>query len=116
MKNKIKFEWSKSKQSKMPDCFIKKDSTIYIVEHKHKKGGGGGQYSQIVEMVDFLKYTERNISYVAFLDGILFNELIDAPINNKMSKAKNDIYEYLKKNKNNYFVNTAGFIKLLEII
>ncbi len=114
--HKIIFKWSKSKQGKMPDCYIQKASNVYIVEHKHKKGGGGGQYSQIVEMVDFLKYTEKQVSYIAFLDGILFNELIYASSDNKMSKAKNDIYKYLRKNKNNYFVDTAGFSKLLQSI
>ncbi len=113
-KRNIKFEWSKSKQGKMPDCYIQKGPNMYVVEHKHKKGGGGGQYGAIVEIVDLLKYTDKNVSYVAFLDGIMFNELIEASTDNKMSKAKKDIYKYLKKNKSNYFVNTAGFSKLLK--
>ncbi|KAF0134829.1 MAG: hypothetical protein FD145_397 [Candidatus Saganbacteria bacterium] len=112
----INFKWSRSKQGKMPDCYIQKAPNAWIIEHKHKKGGGGGQYSQIVEIVDFLKYTEKNVSYVAFLDGILFNELINASSDTKMSKAKKDIYKYLKINKNNYFVNTAGFSRLLQSI
>ena len=66
--------------------------------------------------MDILKHSEKNIAYIAFLDGILFNELIYASGGNKMSKAKNDIYKYLKENKNNYFVNTAGFSKLLQSI
>ncbi|MFA5164300.1 MAG: hypothetical protein WC481_01880 [Candidatus Omnitrophota bacterium] len=112
----ISFKWSKAKQGKMPDCYIQKGSKAYIIEHKHKKGGGGGQYGAIVEIVDLLKYTDKNISYVAFMDGVMFNELIEASTDNKMSKAKNDIYKYLNKNKNNYFVNTVGFSKLLQSI
>src|SRR3989344_5824957 len=115
-KHNVKFRWSKSKQGKMPDFYIQKASNAWIIEHKHKKGSGGGQYSQVVELVDFLKYTDKNISYVAFLDGIMFNELINASCDNKMSKAKRDIYRYLRQNKNNYFVNTAGFIRLLKTI
>jgi len=109
----IKFIWSTAKTGKMPDCYIQKASKSYIVEHKHKKGGGGGQNSQIVEIVDFIKYSDENVSYVAFLDGILFNELADASGENKMSTAKKDIINCLNTNKNNYFVNTAGFSKLV---
>lgn len=113
-KHNIKFKWSKSKQGKLPDCYIQKGSKACIIEHKHKKGGGGGQNSAIVEIVDFLKYAEKDVSYVAFLDGILFNEFVSASNDNKMSKAKKDIYKYLVSNKHNYFVNTAGFIKLIN--
>lgn len=113
---KIKLKWSKDKQNKMPDAYIQKKDRIYIIEHKNKKESGGGQNSAHVEMIDFIKNSDKNISYVIFLDGELFNNFADNINTNKILKTKQDIYKYLKMNKLNYFLNTSGFKKLLESI
>ena len=110
----IKLIWSKNKQGKMPDVFIQHNNNTYIIEHKHKKEAGGGQNSQNTEIVDFIKYTEKDISFITYMDGILFNDLASEDSKAKSKTTKNDIIRYLKKNKNNYFVNTKGFEKLLE--
>lgn len=112
----VRFLWTKSKDKKMPDFLIKKGEDIFIVEHKHIKEGGGGQDKQINEILSLISYKEinNNIHYVAFLDGTYFNLFLNADIkkDNKISNQLNNIYDYLSKNKNNYFVNTAGFKKI----
>jgi hypothetical protein len=114
---KIALKWSKDKQGKMPDAYIQNKKKIYIVEHKYKKEGGGGQNSQIVELVDFIKNSDTEISYVSFMDGVLFNALSNHNINNnKILTTKRDIIKHLTKNSNNYFLNAAGFKVLLETI
>ncbi|MBN1824357.1 MAG: hypothetical protein JW803_08565 [Endomicrobiales bacterium] len=112
----IGFKWSKTKQNKMPDAYIQKGGHIYIVEHKYKKEGGGGQNSANVEIVDFIRNKDENVSYISFLDGPLFGELSGNYGTNKLLKIKQDIYSILKRNKENYFVNTFGFKKLLKNI
>lgn len=59
---KISLKWSKTKQGKMPDAYIQKTNHIFIVEHKYKKEQGGGQNSQNVELVDFIKNSDKNVS------------------------------------------------------
>jgi len=114
---KIDFKWSSKKENKMPDFLIRCDNNIYIVEHKHMKEGGGGQDKQINEIISFIGQSEnsKKIYYVSFLDGIYFNLFANKNLNkgkilNQISNIKNN----LKNNKRNYFVNTAGFKKLLK--
>lgn len=115
---KIKFLWSKKKEQKMPDFLIKNDEDIFIVEHKHMKEGGGGQDKQINEVISFIGFSERNpkIHYISFLDGVYFNLFTNKKYLSKgkiLNQLKN-IKRNLKRNKQNYFVNTAGFKKLLK--
>jgi hypothetical protein len=77
------------------------------------KEGGGGQSKQDTEIVDFIRYKEKNVSYVTYLDGVGFNRLITSK-DNKHRKVKEDILEILSQNKDNYFVNTAGFEKFID--
>lgn len=112
----IRFEFATNHQDKMPDAFIKLDDKFVIVEHKKMKTGGGGQDKQITEIIEFIKYSERNVYYVSYLDGILFNKLVNPRPTQKLYRSKNDIISYLNNNPYNYFVNEYGFNKLLDNI
>lgn len=114
-KHNISFIFSKQKQGKLPDVMIKIKGDYYIVEHKSMKEPGGGQDKQIVEVLDFIRYTEKDshIHYITYLDGVFSNRFLGH------SKAKNevqyiDIQNILKSNTQNYFVNTATFKLLLK--
>ncbi len=114
---KIDFKWSSKKENKMPDFLIRYKDDIYIVEHKHMKEGGGGQDKQINEIISFISHSENNkkIHYISFLDGIYFNLFANKILNKgKISNQLNNIKKNLKNNERNYFINTAGFKKLLK--
>ncbi|MEA1986022.1 MAG: hypothetical protein U9N76_00860 [Candidatus Marinimicrobia bacterium] len=114
-KYNINFKWSNDYVNKTPDCLIKNGKSLFIMEHKHKKEGGGGQNDQILELIDFISYNEKNVSYISFIDGIYFNLLADKRIKEgKVFSQREKIIENLRKNENNYFVNTKGFKKLLK--
>jgi hypothetical protein len=111
------FSWQAGHQHKCPDVILCSTTKhIFIVEMKHMKEAGGGQDKQMAELISFIKNEERNpnISFIAFLDGVYFNELI-SPSGGKIKEQKKQILEYLEKNKKNpnYFVNTYGFYKLI---
>jgi len=115
---KIKFLWSKKKEQKMPDFLIRHKKDIFILEHKHMKEGGGGQDKQANEVISFIGFSEGspNIHYISFLDGIYFNLFANKKYLKKgkiLNQLKN-IKQNLKRNKQNYFVNTAGFKKLFK--
>ena len=111
----IEFKFSKLKSGKLPDLVLFINDKILIIEHKTMRELGGGQDKQIAEIIDFIRYSEKdsNISYLTFLDGILANSI------NKRAKSKtlrqyNDILEVLNDNRNNFFVNTFSFKKLID--
>ena len=116
----MKFEWRATHQDKLPDVVINKHGRIFVVECKHMKEVGGGQDKQLTELIDLIRYQEPDfdrgqgfdISYVAFLDGVLFNELVQ-PSAAKMRRQKFDIEDFLTRNPDNYFVNTWGFNQLI---
>jgi len=111
----INFKWSNKHEGKQTDFLFKKNNKIFIMEHKHMKESGGGQDKQMSEIIDFISYRDKNVHYISFLDGIYFNLLVDNKIKSgKPFTQKNDIINILYKNYQNYFVNTYGFIKLLE--
>jgi hypothetical protein len=114
---KIKFLWSTGKERKMPDLLIRYKRHIFILEHKHKKEGGGGQNGQINEILSLISFKEKekNIHFVSFLDGVYFNSFAKKDLKDgKILTQLNNIKESLKHNKTNYFVNTAGFKKLIS--
>lgn len=113
-KNHINFEFKSNHQGKMPDLLIKHNNIFLIVEHKILKESGGGQDKQMTEIIDFIRYTEREVYYISFMDGILFNELINPRETNKMYRDKENIINNLQNNAYNYFVNEYGFNKLLN--
>lgn len=112
----INFDFRKTHQGKMPDILIKYGDNFLIGEHKILKQSGGGQDKQITEIIDFIGNGERGVHYVSFMDGILFNELIDPSPKNKLFRDRENIISNLKKNPYNYFVNAYGFNQLIDYI
>jgi len=113
----IRFLWSNKKEKKLPDVLIKFKDHIFIVEHKHMKESGGGQDKQINEIISLISFQEKNpkIHYISFLDGIYFNLFAKKDMNNgKILTQLKNIKKYLDMNPQNYFVNTAGFKKLID--
>ncbi len=114
---KINFDWSKKHENKQTDFLFKIKNRIFILEHKHVKESGGGQDKQMSEIINFISFEEKNVSYVSFLDGVYFNLLSeDTLVSGKTFQQKKVIKEFLNKNKENYFVNTHGFKELLKSV
>lgn len=115
----LNFQWEKKTDGKMPDILFKKKNDLFIIEHKHMKEGGGGQNKQINEIIDFINYSEKisstKIHYVTFLDGQYFNYFsnLNFKAKSKIPTQVVNIRNSLQNNPDNYFVNTAGFKKLL---
>ena len=116
-KYNLKMQSREIEQNKLPDIVFNCSGQFYICELKTMKGSGGGQNKQIVEVAYFIKFSENDerFHYVAFLDGDYANALFSSNMP-KIVNQRNDIVEALNNNKNNYFVNTAGFKKLVADI
>ena len=114
-KYNLKMESRAIEQSKRPDIVFNCNGHYYICELKTMKGNGGGQNKQIVEVAYFIKFSEQDsrFHYVAFLDGDYANTLFFSNMP-KIVSQRNDIVNALHQNSSNYFVNTAGFKKLIE--
>ncbi len=111
---KINLSWAKNHENKLPDFLFKIGKKLFIIEHKHLKESGGGQYKQMSEIINLISYKDKDVSYIAFLDGVYFNVLANPKITKgKVFEQRKAIYNYLKTNPQNYFVNTYGFIRLL---
>jgi len=112
---KINFDWSKNHENKQTDFLFKVDAKIFIMEHKHMKESGGGQDKQMSEIINFISHKDDGIHYISFLDGIYFNIIADKSIiKGKSFEQKKSIIQNLTGNKQNYFVNTKGFIELIK--
>ena len=113
-KYNLKMESRAIEQNKLPDIVFNCDGQIYICELKTMKGSGGGQNKQIVELAYFINFSECDdrFHYVAFLDGDYANRLFNSNMP-KIASQRSDIEKALKNNERNYFVNTAGFKKLI---
>ncbi|MGB9760275.1 MAG: hypothetical protein ACPLZG_10655, partial [Thermoproteota archaeon] len=114
-KYNIRYEFGKAHQEKEPDIVLKVKDHFFIMEAKHIKESGGAQDKQIVEAIEFIKYSENsnNIHYLSFMDGVYFNNFIwIRNDSSKVSQQKADIEKYLNENKSNFFVNTGGLIIL----
>lgn len=114
--NHINFDFRTTHQGKMPDALIKIDNTFLVVEHKILKESGGGQDKQMTEIIDFIGWGERGVHYISFMDGILFNELVNPSERNKLYRDKQNIYSNLSSCPFNYFVNEYGFNKIITNI
>lgn len=112
---KIDFDWSKNHENKQTDFLFKIGNKIFIMEHKHMKESGGGQDKQMSEIINFISYKDNGVYYVSFLDGVYFNVIADESITNgKPLEQRRSIIQNLTNNKQNYFVNTKGFIELMN--
>jgi hypothetical protein len=112
----IRFEWQKEHKGKRPDFVFRVNGATFIIEHKHMKEGGGGQDKQIVEISSFINYSDRNVSYISFLDGTYFNKLFSEKATGTVLEQRTQILTSLEKNPANYFLNTAGFLYFLSKI
>lgn len=112
----INYEFENTHQGKMPDALIKINDNFIIVEHKNSKELGGGQDKQMTEIIDFIRYGERGVYYVSYLDGVLFNDLKEPRETNKLYRDKQNIIDNLTTNPYNFFVNDYGFNKLINNI
>jgi hypothetical protein len=115
-KYNIEYRFSQTYQGKLSDVVLKVRDHFFIIEAKHINETGGAQDKQIAELISFINQREpfQNIHYVAFLDGLYFNYFINPPQGSKLSQQKEDIENCLKRNHSNFFVNTAGFVNLLQ--
>jgi len=114
----IEFSFKKDKD-KVPDCIFKMKDKIFILEAKHVNGEGGAQNSSISELVSILELKETNpkIFYIAFLDGCYTKYLTVSKPSKDGTKLEKQLYRITKAlngNKNNYFVNTAGFVQFMQ--
>ncbi len=106
------------KQEKKLDLIIKADEKIFLCEAKHLNTSGGGQNKQISELIEIisLKEKNKNISYISFLDGTYSNILLsEKGSGGKITTQRKEIKKYLIRNPNNFWVNTAGFEKLISL-
>lgn len=118
----LRFGWRASHQNKLPDLVVNSPTRILMIECKHMKEVGGGQDKQLAELIALISDAEdacvreaaRQVSYVAFLDGVLFNELKE-PRARKLRQQRQDILEALERCPENYFVNSWGFNRLIAI-
>jgi len=107
------------KQEKMLDLIIKIDREIFLLEAKHLNVGGGEQNKQVSELIDILKHKEdnKNIHYIAFLDGTYSNLLLAKSVPKrakKRIKQRKDIEKFLIKNKNSFWMNTSAFSEFVK--
>ena len=117
VRKKLHIKLSTKKQNKKLDLIVKLGKKIFLCEAKHLNTGGGGQDKQISELIEIISLNEsnKNISYVAFLDGVYSNILLsNVGSGDKLSTQRREINRHLAINKNNYWVNTEGFKALFE--
>jgi len=105
------------KQNKKLDLVIKVSGKIFLCEAKHLNTSGGGQDKQIAELIEIISLREqnKNISYLAFLDGSYSNVLLgDENGGDKLTTQRKEIKKYLFHNPQNFWVNTVGFETLFK--
>ncbi len=110
------------KQGKALDLIIKTYDKYFILEAKHINTSGGGQDKQISELIEIISLKEKNINlfFIIFFDGCYSNILLsDANFGGKVKVGKlqmqrKEIFKYLAKNKNSFWLNTVGFQALIK--
>jgi len=114
----LNFMWRRDHDNKMPDFLVRLSDDIFIIEHKHVKESGGGQDKQFSEVISFVGYSEKDprIHYLSFVDGIYFNQFTEGRSDTKLANQFDNIKDNLSKNRQNYFVNTAGFKRLFQLL
>ena len=113
----VVMESAKNEQNKLPDMVFFLNGDYFIVEMKSMKGSGGGQDKQLTEVINFIRYAEvdSHIHYVTYLDGEYSNLLHGGTTQPKIRCQYDDIITCLQNHPDNYFLNTAGFEKFLEV-
>ena len=117
VRKKLGIKLATKKQNKKLDLIIKYGEKIFLCEAKHLNTSGGGQDKQIAELIEIisLKEQNKNIYYVAFLDGSYSDTLLgDTSEGDKLTMQRKEIKKYLFHNPNNFWVNTAGFEDLFR--
>ncbi|MBR0461961.1 MAG: hypothetical protein IJJ00_04530 [Erysipelotrichaceae bacterium] len=106
-----------NEQGKRPDIVFKHDNRYYIMELKKMDVGGGGQNKQVVEIAQFINYSETSTAfhYITVLDGNFWQPLLNNT-DPKSVKQREDILNALKNNSRNYFLNTEGTIRFFKEI
>lgn len=103
--------------NKSPDLILKYRQKWFLIEAKHLNTSGGSQNKQLQELISFIGIKpKKNVHFIAFLDGHYADRLLDtqnANKNSKLAHQQNLILSNLKKHPQNYWLNTAGFIKWL---
>ena len=112
----IVMQSASTEQGKLPDMVLKLHDEYFIIEAKMMKGSGGGQDKQLVEIINFVRYSETNphIHYLTYLDGEYADMLFSTPRSPKLQRQFDDIVKCLNENPGNYFVNPAGFKLLIK--
>lgn len=111
----LELESAKTEQGKLPDMVFSSKGEYYIVEMKTMKGSGGGQDKQLTEIINFIRYNEKDkrLHYITYLDGE-YSNLLHAKVKQpKIQRQYNDIMTCLQKSPENYFLNTASFEKFI---
>lgn len=113
--NNIVFEFRKTRDNKNPDMLLKIKDNYYILEHKLTNGAGGSQNAELNEIIQFIKYSEKNHKwhYIACLQGDYFKKLNEHNDEPKIQAQYENILTNLEKNPSNYFVNGEGLKKLV---
>lgn len=118
IRQKLKLKIATKKQDKRLDLLIKRNERIFLLEAKHSNVGGGEQDKQISELIEILSLGKErdNIHYISFLDGTYSNAILGTISKRakKMKKQRKEIEKFLKKNPQNFWVNTAGFVELIK--
>lgn len=123
VKKNFKISIGRKTQGKSLDLIIKNNRDIFLLEAKHLNTSGGGQNKQVLELIDIIKNRppQSNYHFVSYLDGLHSNTILaagnsikDQKEKNKIQKQYKDIIKALSQIKNNYWVNTVGFIKLIS--
>lgn len=117
VRKELKIKIKTKKQNKRLDLIIKHNNKIFLLEAKHLNTNGGGQDKQISELIELLtlKENNNNIFYLSFLDGNYSNILLsDKGTGDKINEQRVQIKKFLQKNKNNFWLNTAGFSSLFK--
>ena len=99
-------------QNKNLDLIIKSNQKIFLCEAKHINTAGGGQDKQLSELIELLSISEnnKNIFFISFLDGKYSNKILNESFSSpKILTQRNQILNFLKINKNNFWLNTHGF-------
>jgi len=118
VRKNFKIKINTHKQNKRLDLVIKDGNKKFLLEAKHLNITGGAQDKQLSELIEILGLSEKdkNIFYIAFLDGNYSNILLDKEkAKEKLDAQRKDIAKFLNKNSNSYWVNTAGFKALFYL-